>query len=701
MDIECTKEQVNIIFEKNFNFEEILDSVDFNSYLPRDKRSRFISETCQYHAYIKNINAAEKIIFDSLQLVPASFCNKFFNAKKWRLDARKQSDRKKEKQCWTKAVKLLNDVLSKIVSSDSKVDKGNLHGNIYDENTWAKILLYNELSICYSGLPESSISLGYAERAIGLLKKILPDSREPTQSTPLQIKQLYTVSLYNRGEAEKLLHDNQKAIDSYNDILRIYSESKEKPSDYYSALIRKSMILIDMGRGKEALDLLRSLEITKDLDDNDYRKQDCVLEKVRALLDMKEYNSEEEGYRVLPVLRSYLSRDWKNTFAERKASVYILSLVTEFIDNHAKDFSSVEKDSFTQEMDKINKRYTKMAERLLKKCLRRYDSDNFKKVCVRLSEYYNRKKKSATPEIEHSIRLNELRYYYLYLFSEVIFEDGASKSALDDWSKKDLREIVDRYEKDHPSTEFINKIDDENYLLRFFRCYLEIDKNDLKQYPANKLETILELKDHLIRLLPEKGNSIEAQKIQEEYEIFQDRSIAPKDETSQKHLASIKFINDSFLKEEISSSCLNPRSMLKKMNENTLAFAEEIVYSTKRFSANSQTSGLKGILLVLRRWNSFTPALTSSVNHSKGGGYFFYFSCGDKNVGIVIDPGYDFRENLFSFGFRIGDINVVAVSHAHPDHTDSLPSILPYFMKPTADLENIVEPTNSIRNSSN
>lgn len=84
-------------------------------------------------------------------------------------------------------------------------------------------------------------------------------------------------------------------------------------------------------------------------------------------------------------------------------------------------------------------------------------------------------------------------------------------------------------------------------------------------------------------------------------------------------------------------------------------------------------------MTVLRRWNSFTPALASSVNPSKGGGYFLYFQFKKDSYGIVIDPGYDFLDNLFSQGFRIGDIDAVIVSHAHPDHTDNLPSILSLF----------------------
>ena len=103
------------------------------------------------------------------------------------------------------------------------------------------------------------------------------------------------------------------------------------------------------------------------------------------------------------------------------------------------------------------------------------------------------------------------------------------------------------------------------------------------------------------------------------------------------------------------------------MEQNTFNFSEKIVGKTKRFPKDDK---FKAVLTVLRRWNSFTPALASSVNPSKGGGYFLYFQKNNKSLGIVIDPGYDFLDNLFSQGYRIGDIDVIIVSHAHPDHTD-------------------------------
>jgi len=68
----------------------------------------------------------------------------------------------------------------------------------------------------------------------------------------------------------------------------------------------------------------------------------------------------------------------------------------------------------------------------------------------------------------------------------------------------------------------------------------------------------------------------------------------------------------------------------------------------------------------LQRWNSQTPTLTMS----QGGGYFLYEQDKNGNVvlGIAIDPGFDFVDNLFHMGFTINDIDFILLSHAHLDH---------------------------------
>ena len=71
--------------------------------------------------------------------------------------------------------------------------------------------------------------------------------------------------------------------------------------------------------------------------------------------------------------------------------------------------------------------------------------------------------------------------------------------------------------------------------------------------------------------------------------------------------------------------------------------------------------------MVLRKWNSYTPALPASPDdeRSRGGGYFIWHN----GHGTVIDPGFNFVENFHQAGGRMCDIHNIILTHAHPDHT--------------------------------
>ena len=77
-------------------------------------------------------------------------------------------------------------------------------------------------------------------------------------------------------------------------------------------------------------------------------------------------------------------------------------------------------------------------------------------------------------------------------------------------------------------------------------------------------------------------------------------------------------------------------------------------------------------LLVLREWNSYTPALPAQEEADRGGGYFFQHD----GEGVVIDPGYDFIENFSRAGGRMCDIKHIIITHAHDDHTAEFESLL-------------------------
>lgn len=82
-------------------------------------------------------------------------------------------------------------------------------------------------------------------------------------------------------------------------------------------------------------------------------------------------------------------------------------------------------------------------------------------------------------------------------------------------------------------------------------------------------------------------------------------------------------------------------------------------------------------LIVLRRFNSYTPVLVKKSNAnedsddkkelSKGGGYFLVCN----GYGIVIDPGYDFIENYINHEYEpektlsLNHIDAVIITHAH------------------------------------
>jgi len=93
--------------------------------------------------------------------------------------------------------------------------------------------------------------------------------------------------------------------------------------------------------------------------------------------------------------------------------------------------------------------------------------------------------------------------------------------------------------------------------------------------------------------------------------------------------------------------------------------------------------------ICLRRYSSFFPFVPRpSAFRSLGGGYLLRLHHQDEGCpqpfGIAIDPGPDFIENLYRCGFGLGDINMIVLTHDHPDHSvdlDPILSLMGYRMK--------------------
>lgn len=86
-------------------------------------------------------------------------------------------------------------------------------------------------------------------------------------------------------------------------------------------------------------------------------------------------------------------------------------------------------------------------------------------------------------------------------------------------------------------------------------------------------------------------------------------------------------------------------------------------------------------LVCLRRYSSFFPFVPRpSAFRSLGGGYMLRLHHRDESCpnpfGVAVDPGPDFIENLYRCGFGLGDINMVILTHDHPDHSVELAPIL-------------------------
>lgn len=705
----------------SFAFENIMDTIDFNSFL-LDAKSRpsktdspmnykiYVNKT--YHAFdicketintLKDIEAIiqsvipkdshnhlnyfiwqlfeeKKVALKDLEFTEqvskkTDYINQYliwrlFEAKKQRLEGRKQTNRTVEIEKYDLAKQLLNTALDSIPLKSDLNNQNKI--KLAEDFNWAKILFYNELAICYSGLAESSLSLGYSERTLSLLKEIYPFLDSDTK-VPAQILNLYTCALCNKGEAERNLHDYDKALRTFNKIISLLRRKKKKSSDYYQALFRVGLILIDQGRSKESIIILNKIRVQKD----DVRIGTCNLEKASALIDQKNF---EKAYTILNT-NFVKSKKQTSAYSQRKAKVYMLRLLIEFKKNKPLNFvlpiNNIEK-----VLKKKYMSFRSTSKSLLIECVKRSDGDLFRKTCSYLADYFH-EESDHFKNIKQKLfeyRLKKLGCYYLYLCCKDMFDENSNlrknihiQKIINDWSSANHNSFQNQF-KDYNNLvnygENLKKVDDERFLKGFFKTYFSICTEN--QYTPDKTESIFieKLEEHLVEIYREKDNLIESGEVQEKYNLLK-----PSDYQKER-IDSESFIGNYFFNININDRTnifLYPDSILTKLEHNTQLFGEKVVRKTKRFPNDNK---FKAILTVLRRWNSFTPALASSINPSKGGGYFLYLQSKNDSYGIVIDPGYDFLENLFSQGYRISDIDAIIVSHAHPDHTDNLPSIL-------------------------
>lgn len=103
---------------------------------------------------------------------------------------------------------------------------------------------------------------------------------------------------------------------------------------------------------------------------------------------------------------------------------------------------------------------------------------------------------------------------------------------------------------------------------------------------------------------------------------------------------------------------------------------EETKENINRYIREESPVKKQSLFFVLRKWNSYTPIVSGADGEdSVGGGYFLRH----QDIGVVIDPGYNFIDNFHKAGHRIADISHIIITHAHNDHTIDFESLMTLF----------------------
>jgi len=98
----------------------------------------------------------------------------------------------------------------------------------------------------------------------------------------------------------------------------------------------------------------------------------------------------------------------------------------------------------------------------------------------------------------------------------------------------------------------------------------------------------------------------------------------------------------------------------------------------KLYEASRKVNEMIPQFIVLKSWNSIDP-MYPEMQREMGGGYFLVCN----GVGIVIDPGYRYLQQLFGLEaeLSIKDIDAVITTHCHDDHTHDFEPIFSLLSK--------------------
>jgi len=600
----------------SIEFEKLMDKTDFDSWLEddnHDKLRELGQQISPYKKFGKNKEKIENICCKMKKKgsneLPKSgdksslekyIVYKLFESKNNRLEARKCSNKVNEKKKYKEALPYLLSALNEHdkFCLQMKQNESNKSLNPGEDNALNKwlIFLYNDLSICYAGLENSSMSRGYAEEAKNIIEeeetykefeKIFEEFEKKSDSDTLvsirncdfvssKLYDLYIVELFNQAQAERRSFSYSDAEKNFRKIIK-YAEGKTKDNkitplynfNYYSALLNLGDLYMDLSRGKEAVELLD--KAINNLDENDIRYWNACLARINALIDQSEYGNAEK------LLEEFFEKDKNTNLVKRHR---ITSVGFKAVICYAR--CKIEKVKNT--LGDINKSELKKAQKIL--------LYNLKKIKKRKQEGLELKTYKHLSEVHTLLKEDKKAMEYFIKY----FSNGKTYN-------------LSKFVRSKKMEEWINDCDDLDFLESFTEeiCkFLKCDGRRLRKGPLRDLffnEIIEKIKKEcgdknqlsraeriarkIREVLGEKGD------IKYKEGIFDDESSRDKDKDS-----------------------LTKKDICKRLDINEKEF-DSVLFKRSKLKKDDHIAEV----IVLRRWNSFSPGLFRESTGSLGGGY--------------------------------------------------------------------------------
>lgn len=538
-----------------------------------------------------------------------------------------------------------------------------------DEELILQHLYFQELSAC--GKPGLE-SLGFAVRAYELVKV-----KRGTMNESHFSFDLYNLwAQYNQGIG--YLHSGQKmdAASFFNEIIRDFPKKAKclQPDEkgfwqnllFDQAVLFKAELMEDLQFSYHTIQTLEEIGnrkkenrlIKEALAFRDMGRLECAKKKIIKLLNIK---PEAEIEDIFGALKSKTWEKKKNRFSKTLGLLF---------DYYLQDFKE-------KGMDKINegdiifivKKFIEYKDKTINSKTERM---SYYQQVARFLKWLSDQYKETKDDHKDNTYLKQIEALYDALKGFLLpdkvdeKEDGVKLGDFDKYEYDRYTESMEKFYKNLTHCKFYGYIEDEQCLLGKLNEY-EKKRSFLFKFKElerkQRIERIERLKEGLPENVCEKStkcfheNPDSSSAFKSVLECV-NRSRSPEENKSQEHENSTDPRGSEYSDNDY-------ETIMQRENNR---FLDYLAYKSRHpiYYLQEDTVKKSYHFMGLQRWNSQTPTLTLS----KGGGYLLYEQDkhGKVTLGIAIDPGFDFVDNLFHMGFTLNDIDFILLSHAHLDH---------------------------------